>query len=556
MAEPTKGTSKAEPIELELEEVAATAAVDNPSKRTRPASRPPSAVASRPPSAASARPHSRTSKRNKLVAAEEEHAACCQAAARAVRRQARANAKAWRKDAGLESEEQKEEVVCLDEADTWAQPGPEDELADLLQLLYTKHVPPNKAVENAEVLVEVLKSDPGWLARISKPMCLARHAGGKLDEVRLLTLFDNTESADSRSSPRPGTEPADSRSGGGCGGGEGSVGEGGPSAPPPRAERCAQVLRKREAWRHWSLGALDSDMEHGSFASLQTLMEQSKERLKTTVRKMGDKQHRNKWTVDEWRRLPEGRILELPKILFWPLRTSPLADMVTLPRWLVDANWVASYPGDSYDVMLQLVHSFQSTGSHFDNNGVDTWMKVLAGKVLVATWSLAEAEEYEMRSHVDWRVLRRMDSARLFFIRQGDVLVLPAGTYHYVYTVTRKIVLAGDFINASGWRTRVVSVERFGVDPSHGEDLSKVFSHGLIHIEKERAAAALKKGEPLTARRHAYLRSVLEWADALREEGARPAGGAVRKVLETQELQAALQVVRQCVKDCAPLHRD
>ena len=64
-------------------------------------------------------------------------------------------------------------------------------------------------------------------------------------------------------------------------------------------------------------------------------------------------------------------------------------------------------------------------------------------------------------------------------LRQGDVLVLPAGTYHYVYTITRKLVVAGDFLNASDWQTRVNSVSFFGSDSSHGLEFCKQFSHGV-----------------------------------------------------------------------------
>ena len=37
---------------------------------------------------------------------------------------------------------------------------------------------------------------------------------------------------------------------------------------------------------------------------------------------------------------------------------------------------------------------------------------------------------------------------------------MPAGTYHYVYTVETKLVIAGDYVCALGWERRVASVER------------------------------------------------------------------------------------------------
>ena len=38
---------------------------------------------------------------------------------------------------------------------------------------------------------------------------------------------------------------------------------------------------------------------------------------------------------------------------------------------------------------------------------------------------------------------------------------LHAGTFHYVYTVRKKLVVAGDFCNASGWRARVSAAEEW-----------------------------------------------------------------------------------------------
>ena len=97
--------------------------------------------------------------------------------------------------------------------------------------------------------------------------------------------------------------------------------------------------------------------------------------------------------------------------------------------------------------------------------------------MLVAAWSFEDAKAHGLTQEydeygsptrqVDWDKLRAMPSARLFVLRQGDVLLMPAGTYHYVYTIRRKLVLAGDFANASGWTTRVESVKEFGADQSH-----------------------------------------------------------------------------------------
>lgn len=109
--------------------------------------------------------------------------------------------------------------------------------------------------------------------------------------------------------------------------------------------------------------------------------------------------------------------------------------------------------GTTFEVKLQLVHTHQFTNYHRDNGGADTWMKILAGKVFVACWSQADGDKYQLTDDddetrgydaekatwlVDWEKVRRMPSARLFLMEPGDVLVMPAGTYHYVRRDVRR----------------------------------------------------------------------------------------------------------------------
>ena len=90
------------------------------------------------------------------------------------------------------------------------------------------------------------------------------------------------------------------------------------------------------------------------------------------------------WTVDEWARKD---LKQREKVLHWPVRSEPAVDkLVEYPAWLQQNNWVRGFDDNrhsrTFDVMLQLVHSHDETGAHFDNNACDTWMKLLAGKVL------------------------------------------------------------------------------------------------------------------------------------------------------------------------------
>uniref|UniRef100_A0A7S2FYQ3 JmjC domain-containing protein n=1 Tax=Haptolina brevifila TaxID=156173 RepID=A0A7S2FYQ3_9EUKA len=85
-------------------------------------------------------------------------------------------------------------------------------------------------------------------------------------------------------------------------------------------------------------------------------------------------------------------------------------------------------------------------GRHWDKDGKRSWP--------------VKAEEDVESPAPDWQIFRRMPSARLFVLSKGDVLVIPCSTYHYVYTVERKIVVAGDFLDGSCWERRKYSVER------------------------------------------------------------------------------------------------
>ena len=292
--------------------------------------------------------------------------------------------------------------------------------------------------------------------------------------------------------------------------------------------------------------------------------------------------------------------------------------LVGYPAWLTGNNWVHRFDegrsDKTFDVMLQLVHSHDETGAHFDNNACDTWMKLLAGKVLVATWSLDDAlahgtaefcnhtqhdTEYEAAKAMDWVKLREMPSGRLFWLSQGDVLVLPAGkaaraprmvtgpttphraagvcrvphmvtcavphmvagTFHYVYTVLKKLVVAGDFCNASGWRARVRSAEEWREKQGRGKkdkdavELVQIFVHGLEKVELPRARKMLERGEAPSPARRIYLKEILAWEEELRKEAqeeelrkeAQPAPGAVRRALERPDVKEALTKVRECL---------
>ena len=181
-----------------------------------------------------------------------------------------------------------------------------------------------------------------------------------------------------------------------------------------------------------------------SLDKLHSLMQAEAGRKQTNNVKINDQHNRGKWNVKEWQthcgttKWAEGSVP--PKILHWPQKDWPAAlevmlaiapptrqffslplppahfvthlsptfstirshsvspatsRQVELPKVLRDANWVNGFKDATYNIKLQLAFDYQDTALHFDNTGCDTWMKLLAGGVLVATWSLADAKRFD-----------------------------------------------------------------------------------------------------------------------------------------------------------------
>ena len=562
----TAAASSSTAADREIEKLASTAYAAPPGSRSPSVISVESADPSRPPSAASSSAPSRplsavpsvdsnnvpqcapTAKKagkSKLVPAGEDKAAE-RAAARAA-----ANKRFERaSSAAREAREQAGLLACRppiqldDDGGGGAAVAEPDDLVELLEVLYesielgdkTRH-PFTKApffgVSNAAALAELLKTDARWFDETaSKPISVAKREGGKMTQERLLDLISEPE----------GGSSSDSDIGGG---------------------RPAQVMRSAPASRHWKLGELDD--KNMTLEKLDTLMRNSSDaagitKIKSSVTRSDRSGDRTKtYTVAEWDKLPETerRAGELDKLLHWPVSESPLKEL-KLPDFIDDINWCKGAPRqhNTFSTKLQLVHDNHQTGWHFDNEGCDTWMKLLQGKVFVATCSFADAKAHgleEWDAPMQWRILRECASARLFVMRKGDVFLMPAGTYHYVYTIKKKLVVAGDILNASGWRTRVQSIECFREDKKHETDmvnLVNLFKHGVVNIEQSRAQQWLDERAVLSPVRHRYVGSVLEWARALQlEGGSRP---KVDKVMRSKELQEALQAILDCYDRCSP----
>ena len=205
------------------------------------------------------------------------------------------------------------------------------------------------------------------------------------------------------------------------------------------------------------------------------------------------------------------------------------------------------------------------------------------GLSCVAAWSQADGDQFRLTDGgtgplawnasarswqpqpwpVDWEKLARMPSGRLFLLRKGDVIVMPSGTYHYVYTVRTKVAIAGDFISAIGWRQRVASVERdreMGlVNVSEMVELASLVEQGLLKVELPRVRKlkqALREAEPpatvqlgdaavetskaVEAARD-DTRGLLEWVERLQQESIHQRG--IHQLCEKEEVRAALREV-------------
>ena len=76
----------------------------------------------------------------------------------------------------------------------------------------------------------------------------------------------------------------------------------------------------------------------------------------------------------------------------------------------------------------------------------------------------------------------------------GDVLLLPAGTFHLVYTAREKVVAAADYLSAVRWAERCHSVEIDAEideeEARHSKPLHELLAHGLHHFEAPQAVEA------------------------------------------------------------------
>ena len=172
---------------------------------------------------------------------------------------------------------------------------------------------------------------------------------------------------------------------------------------------------------------------------------------------------------------------KLLNVVSLSLAATPLAGAVTAPRIVREADLVACcWPPEVAPRPEVQLYALCSPGGcytdwHLDFGGSSVWYRIVAGsKVFMA----APPTEHNIRSFVRWASSSRqsreflgnvLEETHRFTARAGDLLLIPGGWPHAVFTPSDSFVVGGNFVHSTNLRTQslVWRVEdRLGVAPS------------------------------------------------------------------------------------------
>ena len=137
------------------------------------------------------------------------------------------------------------------------------------------------------------------------------------------------------------------------------------------------------------------------------------------------------------------------------------------PQWFEDASWLTKLSEkckrEVFRPKLALMQAGALTSQHRDNYGTLTWIRVLGGQQLLATWSMADGDDVADRGlgdvvsgegeHDDadfpWDAFVQLPTARLTLLDVGDFFLMKPGVYHRVFTLRPKVQLFGEFVSAA-----------------------------------------------------------------------------------------------------------
>jgi hypothetical protein len=172
---------------------------------------------------------------------------------------------------------------------------------------------------------------------------------------------------------------------------------------------------------------------------------------------------------------------KLLNVVSLSLASTPLAGAVTAPRIVREADLVACcWPPEVAPRPEVQLYALCSPGGcytdwHLDFGGSSVWYRIIAGsKVFMA----APPTEHNIRSFVRWASSSRqsreflgnvLEDTHRFTARAGDLLLIPGGWPHAVFTPSDSFVVGGNFVHSTNLRTQnlVWRVEdRLSVAPS------------------------------------------------------------------------------------------
>ena len=131
-----------------------------------------------------------------------------------------------------------------------------------------------------------------------------------------------------------------------------------------------------------------------------------------------------------------------------------------LPPWFESRSWLTKLKRTDAEVFrpkFALMQAGACTEHHRDNYGTLTWIKVLGGSQLLATWNMNDGDSTpelsdnseEHDEEFPWKTFAQLPSARLVFLDVGDVFFMRPGVYHRVFTLSAKVQLFGEFVGAA-----------------------------------------------------------------------------------------------------------
>lgn len=327
--------------------------------------------------------------------------------------------------------------------------------------------------------------------------------------------------------------------------------------PPTDAKSLDAFLRARphrtvfkfkgEDAPAFGLGALGAELEaasrrSGGSAAMQILRDRSQmstlfaptgagdtdwNHAKTSIEVSFDGFIRSALQADRCRRNHDTRGLEVcvekgsaaQKVTEWKpafLRRSGTAQSTgLLPPWFESVSWLTKLKKSDAEVFrpkFALMQAGACTAHHRDNYGTLTWIKVLGGSQLLATWNMADGDSTPGLSDTDedsedfpWATFVDVPSARMVLLDVGDVFFMRPGVYHRVFTLSAKVQLFGEFVGACTFVESLKSAKADRERPhclkacDDSITMTSLFLAGLSaeldgHVDEVTVAAALALG--------------------------------------------------------------